>query len=99
MDGYTEDEYSELVQRNEQIILNGIFGISNPIEVGSSMAFAKYLSHVGITSRNYLLFLKIIEGNNKWVVDELISKRDPKLLFSVIRPNTELLNKAFAFLS
>ncbi len=99
MEGNIENEYSEIIQRNEQIILNGIFGISNPIEVGSSMAFAKYLSHVGITSRNYLLFLKIVEGNNKWVVDELISDRDPRLLFSVIRPNTELVKKAFEFLS
>jgi hypothetical protein len=92
-------DYDEITQQNRQIILDGIFGTATPIQVGSSMAFAKYLSHVGITSRNYLLFLKIVETNNKWVVDELIADRDPRLLFSVIRPNTNLTRRAFELLS
>lgn len=92
-------EYQEIIQQNRQIILDGIFGTANSIQVGSSMAFAKYLSHVGITTRNYLLFLRVVESNNKWIVDELIADRDPRLLFSVIRPNTNLTRRAFELLS
>ncbi len=96
---YLSFDFDEIIMQNRQIILEGIFGVSSPIQVGSSMAFAKYLGHVGITSRNYLLFLKIIETNNKWVVDELLEDRDPRLLFSSIRPNAYLIRHALELIS
>ncbi len=93
------EEMDSIIHQNRDIILNGIFGTATTMEVGSSMSFAKYLRHVGITSRNYLLFLKIIETNNKWVVDELIGKKDARLLFSVIKPNRFLIERAFDLLA
>lgn len=98
-DRHPGTEFDEIIQQNRQIIFDGVFGTATPIQVGSSMAFATYLSHVGITARNYTLFLKIIETNNKWVVDELVRDRDPRLLFSTIRPNTGLIRRAFELLS
>lgn len=98
-DGFPFEEMDSIIHQNRDIILNGIFGTSTTMEVGASMGFAKYLRYVGITSRNYLLFLKIIETNNKWVVDELIGDRDPRLLFSVIKPNRFLIERAFDLLS
>lgn len=98
-DLYPESEFDAIVQQNRTIILDGVFGTATPMQVGSSMAFAKYLNHVGITSKNYLLFLRVIETNNKWVVDELIGARDPRLFFSTIRPNTGLVRRAFELLS
>ncbi|MCF7928084.1 MAG: hypothetical protein K9L68_03845 [Spirochaetales bacterium] len=92
-------EDKDFFQQNRQIILDGILGTGNPIQVGSSMAFAKYLSHVGLTSKNHSLFLKTIETNNKWVVDELVADRDPRLMFAVIRPYYELIHRAFELLS
>lgn len=92
-------ELEDIIQQNKDIILNGIFGTATPMQVGSSMTFAKYLHHVGITSRNYVLFLKIIETNNKWVVDQLIGGRDPRILFSVIKPNENLIHRAFELLA
>ena len=88
-----------MVQQNRHIILDGVFGTATPIQVGSSMAFAKYLSHVGITAKNYPLFLKIVETNNRWVVDELVGDRDPRLFFTVVRPNTGFIRRAFELLS
>ena len=98
-DAFPFEEMDSIIHQNRDIILNGIFGTATTMEVGSSMSFAKYLRHVGITARNYLLFLKIIETNNKWVVDELIGDRDSRLLFSVIKPNRFLIERAFDLLS
>lgn len=91
--------YENLIEENKQTVLNGLFGISTPYEVSSSMAFAHYLHHVGINARNYLLFLKLVEGNNKWVVDQLLGTKDPRLLFSSIRPTELLISRAFELLS
>ncbi len=98
-DVYPESEFDAIVREHRHIILDGVFGTATPIQVGSSMAFARYLSHVGITPKNYLLFLRVIETNNKWVVDELVGTRDPRLFFSTIRPNPGLVRRAFELLS
>ena len=98
-DVYSDADFETVVQQNRQIILDGVFGTATPIQVGSSMAFAKYLSHVGITAKNYLLFLKVVETNNRWVVDELVGERDPRLFFSIVRPNTGFIRRAFELLS
>lgn len=93
------NDYDEIITKNRHTILDGIFGAQTPQQVESSIGFSNYLSHVGITSSNYYLFLKLIETNNRWVVDMLIKDRDPRLLFSVIKPNNYLLRRAFELLS
>ncbi len=92
-------DYNEIITKNRHTILDGIFGAQTSPQVESSIGFSNYLSHVGITSSNYYLFLKLIETNNRWVVDMLLKERDPRLLFSVIKPNNFMLNRAFELLS
>ena len=99
VEAYSDANIEAMVQQNRHIILDGVFGTATPIQVGSSMAFAKYLSHVGITAKNYPLFLRIVETNNRWVVDELVGDRDPRLFFTVVRPNTGFIRRAFELLS
>ncbi|WP_319560538.1 hypothetical protein [Marispirochaeta sp.] len=98
-DNLPDSEYNEFVQSNRSLILNGIFGSTTPIQVESSITFARYLNHVGIDKRNYLLFLKVLESNNQWIVDALIGKRNPILMFTVIKPNPMLVTRAFQLLS
>jgi len=94
---YEEDEI--LFTQNKKIIISGIFSCQTPVQLESCVGFARYLNYVGITQDNYPLFLKLLETNNKWVVDALIAKRNPKLLFSTIQPNRFLIKKAFLILS
>ena len=89
----------DILHRNRHIILEGIFGTRTPIQVESSMAFAKYLRHVGMNLDNFFLFLKIMETNNRWIVDELVGQKDPRLFFSAIKPNRHLAARAFELLS
>jgi hypothetical protein len=94
---YREDNY--IFKKNLNVIIDGIAGFKTPVQVESSICFANYLNYVGINSRNYHLFLKLIETNNKWIIDALIGKRKPRLLFSTIRPTRYLLKKAFKLLT
>lgn len=93
------DEIKELLQQNSQLVYDGILGTATPAQVATSMAFAKYLQYVGINTRNYNLFLKTLESNNKWIVDELIGNSDPRLLFTSIKANSLLIRHAFQQLS
>jgi len=88
-----------ILKKNLNIIYNGIFGFSNNIQVETAVGFAFYLNSVGITAVNYQLFLKLLETNNRYIVDALIGSRDPKLLFSTIKPNKYLIKKAFKLLT
>lgn len=93
------DDNDQIFANNKTVILEGIFGCSTPVQLESTIAFARYVSRVGINLSNYPLFLRLVETNNKWVVDALIGKREPHLLFSSIRPNNFLVRKAFLLLS
>ena len=53
----------------------------------------------GLTSENYPLFLKMLEIENHWVLDELIGSHDPFLLLSTIPPNNYLVSSAFGLLT
>ena len=92
-----EDE--NILKSNKTVIINGLFSCRTQLEVESSVGFARYLDKVGITRHNYPLFLKLLETNNKWVMDALLGKREPKLIFSTIKPNYYLIEKAFTILS
>ena len=96
-DVYPGTEFDAIVQQNRHIIFDCVFGTATPIQVGSSMAFAKYLSHVGITAKNYLLFLKIVETNNQWVVDELVglimAQRNYEVNSRAVRASDEMLQQ------
>lgn len=93
----TGDDY--ILGVDPGVILKGIFGCSTAVEVESSTSFARYMSQVGCNLSTYPLFLRLLQTNNRWVVDALIGDREARLLFTSIRPNTFLVAKAFELLS
>jgi hypothetical protein len=94
-----EKENRYILNKNKSIILSGILSCRTALQVESSITFARYLSYSGLTRSNYRLFLRVLETNNKWVIDALIGKRNPSLLFSNIRPCAFLIKKALSLLS
>ncbi len=94
---YKEDDY--IFRKNLGIIIDGIAGFKNSVQVESAICFANYLNFVGINSKNYHLFMRLLETNNKWIIDSLIGKRKPRLLFTTIRPTQYLVKKAFKLLT
>lgn len=93
----TED--SQILGVDPPSIIHGIFGNSTTLAVEAAIAFARYMNQVGINLANYPIFLRLLQTNNRWVVDALVGKRAPQLLFTSIRSNTFLVSKAFQLLS
>jgi hypothetical protein len=95
----SEREENYLLQHNRATIIGGIFGYQTLEQVESGICFARYVCSVGITRSNYRVFLKLLETNNKWIIDALIGRREAALVFSTIKPNKFLIRKAFTILS
>jgi hypothetical protein len=89
----------DILLSNLDIVSSGLFACRNKLQTECSIGFARYLNHVGINRDNYKIFLKMIETNNKFVIDELIGKREAKLLFSTIPSNNFIIKRAFSTLS
>ncbi len=87
-----------LIRENAHTIREALFACATEAQVECAVAFARYLSLAGLTSDNFWLFLRLIMTNNPWVVDELLHDRIPRLLFSTIRPDAELIDAAFEML-
>lgn len=88
----------QLIAENSHTLREALFVCTTGPQVECAVAFARYLSFSGITNDNYWLFLRLIMTNNPWVIDELLGTRVPRLLFSTIRPDTELIDAAFEML-
>jgi hypothetical protein len=93
------DQYDDILIQNKQIILNGIIGAATPSEVESSVFFARYIRNIGINPTNYWIFLRILETNNKYIVDSLVGNNDPRLLFTILKPNRAIIKRAFQLLT
>jgi len=92
-------DIDDITEANKQLILQGITGNITPEQVESSTMFAVYLYHVGIANSNYNLFLKLLETNNKWIIDGLVGRKSPDLLFTSLKPSYYLISKAFQLLT
>lgn len=90
---------SQILAVDPASVLNGIFGAASPVAVEASIGFARFMNRVGINISNYPIFLRLLQTNNRWIVDALIGNRQPQLLFTNIRPTTFLVAKAFQLLS
>lgn len=88
----------QLIAENSHTIREALFVCTTGPQVECAVAFARYLSFAGLTNDNYWLFLRLIMTNNPWVIDELLGTRVPRLLFSTIRPEAELIDAAFEML-
>lgn len=89
----------KLIRSHAFTVRDAIFSCITDTQVECSVAFARFLNRSGINSDNYLLFLRFLVTNNPWVVEELLHDREPRLLFSTIRPDARLIEAAFEILS
>ncbi len=88
----------QLIRDNAHTVRDAIFACTTRQQVECAVAFARYLSFAGLTNDNYWVFLRLVMTNNPWVVDELLHDRIPRLLFSTIRPDREIIDAAFEML-
>ncbi|HUX38947.1 MAG TPA: hypothetical protein VMV44_13690 [Rectinemataceae bacterium] len=84
-----------LIKDHASYVREALFSCVTQTQVECSVAFARYLSLAGLNAENYWLFLRLVMTNNPWVIDEMLHDREPRLLFSTIRPDTELIEAAF----
>jgi hypothetical protein len=80
-------------------ILQQLMAARTPEAVEAAVSYARFLRMSGLTSENYPLFLKMLEIENHWVLDELIGNRDPFLLLSTIPPNRYTVMRSFKLLT
>jgi len=84
-----------LIRDHALYVREALFSCVTQAQVECAVAFARYLSLAGLNSENYWLFLRLVITNNPWVIDEMLHDREPRLLFSTIRPDAELIEAAF----
>ena len=89
----------EFILDEENKILHQIMSARTPEAVEACISYARFLKMSGLTSENYPLFLKMLEIENHWVLDELIGKQDPFLLLSTIPPNRHIVATCFKLLT
>jgi hypothetical protein len=96
----------ELAREYEKARNRGIIALFERItlcntqpEVDASITIARLLNHEGIREDTSLLYFVLLETNNGFVIDELIGKRDPFLLFSALIPNGYMLGETFRLMS
>jgi hypothetical protein len=72
---------------------------NTPEHVDAAAGLAQAISSEGMSNRNYLLFLTLLETNHPFVIDILVGPRNPFLLFSPIKPNWFLVKETFRILA
>ncbi len=96
---YTENWTKEQVVEIENRLLQGIFQCRSTEAVEAAVTYSSFLSTIGVTPENCPLFLKILEIENRWVIDALIGERDPFLLLSSVQPNAFIVNRIFGMMT
>jgi hypothetical protein len=89
----------ENVLRVENEILRSILAARTPEAVEAAIGYARFLRLSGLDPESYPLFLKLLEVENHWVLDELLGDKDPFLLLSTIPPNRFLVSRCFKLLT
>lgn len=89
----------EFIMDEENKILHQLMASRTPEAVEASVSYARFLRMSGLASENYSLFLKMLEIENHWVLDELIGEQDPFLLLSTIPPNHYIVSRCFRLLT
>jgi len=87
------------VLRVENEILRNILAARTPEAVEAATGYARFLRLSGLDPESYPLFLKLLEVENHWVLDELLGDKDPFLLLSTIPPNRFLVSRCFKLLT
>ena len=89
----------EAIMQVENVVLQQTMSARTPEATEAAIAYARFLRLSGLNTDNYPLFLKMLEIENHWVLDELIGPGDPFLLLSTIQPNEFLTQKCFQLLT
>jgi hypothetical protein len=105
MDSIAEQKSPEEVWTRENMlkvenqILRSVLSARTPEAVESAVSYVRFLRLSGLDTENYPLFLKLLEVENHWVLDALLSDKDPFLLLSTIPPNRFLVSRCFKLLT
>lgn len=83
----------------ENKLLQGTFGCRSTEAVEAAVTYARFLSSVGITPENYPVFLRMLEIENRWVIDALIGERDAFTLLSSVQPNRFIVGRILAMMT
>lgn len=89
----------ESILEVENRLLHQLMSARTPEAVEAAVSYARFLRMSGLTSKNYPVFLKMLEIENHWVLDALVGDRDPFLLLSTIPPNRFVVSKCFKLLT
>jgi len=93
--GWTQEDLDKL----ELSFLTNILELRESEGVDATIAYARYLSMVGVNPDNYPVFLKLLSLRNHWVADALLGDAEPETFFSVVQPNYFILKECFRALS
>jgi hypothetical protein len=80
-------------------LVRNVILCNTPEHVDAAAGLAQSVSWEGMNNRNYLLFLTLLETNHPFVIDILVGRRNPFLLFSPIKPNWFLVKETFRILA
>jgi hypothetical protein len=89
----------ESIFRVENNLINNVLACRTPDAVEAALSYTRFLRISGLTNENYPLFLKLLEMDNHYVIDELIGESDPFLLLTPIQPTKHLLSTCFRLLT
>jgi hypothetical protein len=89
----------ESILEAENAILQQLLAARTVEAVEGAISWGRFLRMSGLDTENYPLFLKALEIENHWVLDELVADQDPFLLLSTIPPNRYVVSKAFKLLT
>lgn len=71
----------------------------SPEAEAAVIAFAKHFATYSISPENVHVFQKILEYNNSEAVDAILKHRDPRIFFSILEPNRNLVLFALSTLT
>jgi hypothetical protein len=99
MDKQTVNWSRESILDVENQLLQQMLSSRTVESAEGAISYARFLRMSGLDTENYPVFLKMLEIENHWVLDELIGDSDPFLLLSTIPPNRYVVAKAFDLLT
>lgn len=92
-------DYEKLEEKSILDLFRNILLCRSTENVNAAVTIAKSINMDGINEKNYLLYFLLLRTNNEYVIESLLGKRNPFLLFSSIKPNWYMLEETFKFLS
>lgn len=80
--------------------INDIMAAGDGYSAFAAVALSHYLvNKVGLNSDNYPIYFRLIESGNRWVIDALVTDKDPTKFFGQIQPNSFMLRECFRMLT